>query len=173
MHRIRSRILRSAARRPWFVWFGRLVIRPVDLAARRLGLALRLRRPLSAVVAGVPGAYLVTVGRRTGQRRTTPVVPIDVPFGVGVIASNWGQERRPGWYHNLVAEPRCLLDRGGEVRAHRARRATDEERATIWQRATAIYPAWEAYDARTARELDVFLLEPVEEPQADGAGKPR
>lgn len=172
MHRIRSRILRSAARRPWFVWFGRLVIRPVDLAARRLGLARRLRRPLSTAVAGVPGAYLVTVGRRTGQQRTTPVVPIDAPCGLGLIASNWGQDRRPDWYHNLVAEPHCLIDRGGEVRAHRARRATPEERASIWRRATAIYPAWEAYDARTARELDVFLLEPLEGPQTADTSEP-
>lgn len=167
MGRLRAWVLEQATRRRWFVAFGRFVMRPVDLAARWLGLSGRLGRPLSTAVANVPGAYLVTIGRRSGQPRTTPVVPVDGPWGVAVIASNFGQDRRPGWYHNLTADPDCLLERDGQRRPCRARPASAEERPAIWRRATAVYPAWETYDERTERELDVFVLEPRPGHEAD------
>jgi deazaflavin-dependent oxidoreductase (nitroreductase family) len=123
---------------------------------RRLG-----RRPLSVIGTNLPVGYLTTVGRRTGELRTTPVVPVDSPAGVAVIASNWGQNRRPGWALNLTADPRCLTEREGSVRTCRARSASSAEREEIWQRALALYPAWASYDARVERDLEIFVLECV------------
>jgi hypothetical protein len=42
-------------------------------------------------------------GRRSGEPGTAPVMA--VPDGVRfiLIASNWGQQRHPGWYYNLRA----------------------------------------------------------------------
>lgn len=48
---------------------------------------------------------LTTVGRRTGQRRTTPMMFHSDGDRLLVIASNMGATKHPDWYLNLVAEP--------------------------------------------------------------------
>jgi len=147
--------------RRWFATVGRFVVRPADSAFRRLGLARRFGRPLSAIATGIDNAYLTTTGRRSGRSRTVPVLPIDLDDGrVALVASNWGQDTRPAWYHNLVADPSCRLERGGVTSAHRARPAGDDERDAIWRRALAVYPAWRAYQERTPHDIDVLVLEP-------------
>jgi F420H(2)-dependent quinone reductase len=145
----------SWARHPSFVHFGKTVMRPLDLVTRRLGVAF------SSVGTGAPTVFLSTTGRQTGKLRINPVLAIDVPFGVGLISSNWGQNFRPGWHYNLLAEPRCTLQRGRRRTEYVARRPTEPERTQIWHRALEIYPPWQRYADRVDRELDVFVLEPA------------
>lgn len=145
------------ARSRSFIPVARFVVRPLDMLVRRTG------RPFSSLGTGLPTVYLTTTGRKSGAPRTTPVAAIDVPTGVAVIASNWGREVRPGWHHNLSADPRCTLERGGRAASYRARPAEPEEREQIWERAIHLYPPWQAYAERVDRALDMFVLEPVEE----------
>ncbi len=44
----------------------------------------------------------------------------------------------------------------------RARLVEGEEKALWWRRAVEAYPEYEAYQARTTRDIPVFVLEPVE-----------
>ena len=39
------------------------------------------------------------------------------------------------------------------------REASGEERATWWKRAVAVWPAYAEYEAKTDREIPVFVLE--------------
>jgi proline iminopeptidase len=78
-----------------------------------------------------------------------------------VVASKGGAPTHPGWYLNLVVQPAVEV----QVRADRfratARTATGEERARLWQTMAAIYPPYNAYQAKTQREIPVVVLERV------------
>ena len=66
---------------------------------------------------------LTTTGARTGQPRTVPVLGRATADGFAVIASNFGQRRHPGWYHNLRASPGgsvAVAERSRRVRAIKA-----------------------------------------------------
>lgn len=77
---------------------------------------------------------MTTTGRRSGQRRTTPLVSFPHAGGLVVIASNGGSDRYPAWYENLKADPQVTVQVGHEMRPMTARTATPEERAEIWPR---------------------------------------
>src|SRR4051794_31361565 len=57
---------------------------------------------------------LTTVGARTGQRRTTPMMFHRDGDRLYVIASNIGAPEHPDWYRNLVADPRVTVEVGDE-----------------------------------------------------------
>src|SRR6266508_6352067 len=55
---------------------------------------------------GMDVLLLTTIGRRTGERRETPVAWF--PDGENawlIVASAAGAARNPGWYHNIAAHP--------------------------------------------------------------------
>jgi len=125
------------------------------LAARQLD-----GRTVSAVIAGLPNILLTTTGARSGLPRTVPLVAIPVEAGVAVIATRFGAQSHPGWYHNLVADPNATA----EIAGHRVR-VTAEEVAEgdaydeIMRRADLVYLGFSSYRARiTQRRIPVFLL---------------
>ena len=109
----------------------------------------------------VPTLLLTTAGRRSGQPITMPLIYGEVGGKYVVVASKGGAPTHPGWYLNLVAHPAVEV----QVRADRfraaARTATGEERARLWQTMAAIYPPYNAYQAKTQREIPVVVLERV------------
>jgi deazaflavin-dependent oxidoreductase (nitroreductase family) len=55
---------------------------------------------------GMDVLFLTTIGRRTGQRRETPVVWFpDGEDAWPIVASAAGSAHNPDWYHNLAAHP--------------------------------------------------------------------
>ncbi len=48
-----------------------------------------------------------------------------------------------------------------EVRDYVARTATPDEKAEWWPKATAVWPDYDEYQAKTARDIPVVILEPV------------
>ena len=71
-----------------------------------------------------------------------------------------GTPKHPAWVHNLRAAPDTEVEVGRERRAVRARVADPEERARLWPRLVAAYPAFANYQARTEREIPVVILSP-------------
>lgn len=73
---------------------------------------------------GVPGlAVLTTTGRRSGLQREVPVSPI-THGGATYLVSPYGQV---SWVHNVRADPRAKLRRGGNVREVVLREVTEPE----------------------------------------------
>jgi F420H(2)-dependent quinone reductase len=107
-----------------------------------------------------PVLLLTTIGRRSGQRRTAPVVFLDDGERVVVIGSNTGSDRAPAWSLNLKADPDCKVQIRGQRRRRRARIAEGEERADLWQTMNAQYGGFDEYEKRTSRDIAVFVLEP-------------
>ena len=76
----------------------------------------------------------------TGRPRTVPVLAVDVPGGWGLVASSFGQERHPGWYHNLRANPKAVLEVQGKRIDVVARQVHGTERDDVREAALRIYP---------------------------------
>jgi F420H(2)-dependent quinone reductase len=100
------------------------------------------------------------VGAKSGTRRTSPLMCVRNGEMVAVAASKAGQPTHPAWFHNLIAHPETTIQLGADVRAVRARVASDDERRDLWSQLTATFPGFEDY-ARTAapRQIPIVVFE--------------
>jgi len=110
---------------------------------------------------GKPVVILTTRGRHTGAVRKAPLMRVEHDGRYVVVASMGGAPSHPVWYLNLLAHPDVRLQDGERVMDLRARPATEAERREWWPRATAAWPPYDEYQARTEREIPVVILEPV------------
>jgi deazaflavin-dependent oxidoreductase (nitroreductase family) len=117
------------------------------------------RGRLFGTVGGAPILLLETIGRKSGQRRTAPVVYLRDGERLVVIGSNAGNLRPPAWALNLNANPDAEVQVGGERRSVRARVAEGDERAELWRKANEMYSGFDDYEENTDREIAVFVLE--------------
>lgn len=81
--------------------------------------------------------------------------------GWWVVGSNFGQEKHPAWTGNLIAHPEATVSFGGVSTAAIARLLSDDEKAEVWPRLTAVWPAYDDYVVSSGRNIRVFHLEPV------------
>ncbi len=61
----------------------------------------------SAFPWGIPVLLLTTIGRKSGQPRTLPLLFIEEDDNIIIVASKGGLPAEPLWYKNLVANPEC------------------------------------------------------------------
>jgi deazaflavin-dependent oxidoreductase (nitroreductase family) len=108
---------------------------------------------------GVPTLLLTTTGRKTGERRTTPLIYGRDGDDYVIVASKGGTPNHPAWYLNLDADPDVELQVKDEVFAARARTASPDERSRLWQQMAEIWPAYDDYAKKTDREIPVVVLE--------------
>ncbi|WP_449065781.1 nitroreductase family deazaflavin-dependent oxidoreductase [Planomonospora algeriensis] len=108
---------------------------------------------------GVNDLLLTTRGRRTGELRRTVLVYGRDGDRYVLVASDRGADRHPAWYLNLLADPCVTVQVGTEVLTARARPAEAAERPPLWRLMVSARPEYAAYQARTAREIPVVLLE--------------
>ena len=101
---------------------------------------------------------LTTTGRRSGERRTTPLIHRSDGDRYVVIASNGGSVEPPGWYQNLIADPDVEVQVNAETFPAAVTTATGEERARLWKLMTEDWPAYDDYQSRTDREIPVVVL---------------
>jgi deazaflavin-dependent oxidoreductase (nitroreductase family) len=107
---------------------------------------------------------LTTTGRRTGERRTTPMMFHRDGDRVLVIASNIGAPRHPDWYLNLAAHPEVTVEVGDESGAARpavARALEGDERIPVWEMLKATYPFFADHERATTRTIPVVALVPT------------
>ena len=107
-----------------------------------------------------PLLLLTTTGRRSGKRRTAPVIYVPGPQPA-LVASNGGARTHPLWFRNLQAHPEAEVVIGREARQVIAETVTGEERERYWRQAVEIYPSYAEYQRRTDRELPVIVLRPI------------
>jgi deazaflavin-dependent oxidoreductase (nitroreductase family) len=144
-----------SASRPGSWFFGR-TLHHVDKGLLAIS---RGRLTSAGVLAGIPVLTVTTIGARTGTRRTVPL--LGVPYGddIAIIGTRFGQPGTPGWYYNLVADPRAEVSYRDTSVPATAREASDDERAAIWATARTIYAGYEAYARRiTGRTIRIMVL---------------
>ena len=108
---------------------------------------------------GVPCLLLTTTGSKSGRALTLPLIYGRDGDRYLIVASRGGAPDHPAWYKNLAAQPAVRLQVGAEKFAARARAASGTERARLWKVMTAIWPAYDEYQAKTTREIPVVVLE--------------
>ena len=114
----------------------------------------------SAFPRGVPVCLLTTRGRRSGQRRTAPVLYLADGERVVLVASQGGLPRHPSWYFNITADPAVTVQIRRTVHRMRARVADESERADLWPRLLRMYADFDTYQSWTDRQIPVVICEP-------------
>lgn len=111
---------------------------------------------------GVPTLLLTTIGRKSGNPATTPLIYGEDAGCYVVVASRGGAPAHPQWFLNLEANPSV----GAQVAADKfratARVASPDEKPALWRLMTSIYPPYDEYQAATEREIPVVILERAE-----------
>lgn len=113
---------------------------------------------------GVPPSLLLhTVGAKTGQPRTTSLTYARDNNSYLIVASNGGDDRYPGWYHNLRKLPDCEINVGAKRLAVTARRVTpdDSDYSRLWKLVNKNNAnRYDNYQTRTSRLIPIFVLTP-------------
>lgn len=109
---------------------------------------------------GVPILLLTTVGRRTGEPRTVPLI-----FGrdgdrLLVVASKGGAPDHPLWYENLAADPDVSVQVRGDRGAFVSSTAQGAEHDRLWQVMVQQWPNYDTYQSRTERSIPLVVLTP-------------
>jgi deazaflavin-dependent oxidoreductase (nitroreductase family) len=110
---------------------------------------------------GVPTLLLHSTGRKSGARRTHALIFGQDGEDYLVVASMGGAPRHPQWYLNLAATPEAEIQvRADHLRVTARTAQSPDERARLWQVMAGIWPNYDAYQARTEREIPVVVLSP-------------
>ena len=75
-----------------------------------------------------------------------------------IVASSGGSPVHPGWYYNVKASPRIIVEVGAQTFTVLADELAGAARAELWPKLVAEYPALGEHQARTTRQLPVFML---------------
>jgi deazaflavin-dependent oxidoreductase (nitroreductase family) len=116
----------------------------------------------SRFAGGAPVMLLTTRGRKSGLSRTLPLLYLHDGEKIIVVASKGGSPDHPAWYLNLKADPDVHVQIGDEKRKMRAETASREQKTKYWPRLIAVYPPYQAYQARTDRDIPVVILRPAQ-----------
>ena len=109
-----------------------------------------------------PILLLNTVGRKTGRKRTTPLLYVMDGEDFVIIASKGGAATHPAWYLNLRANPDATVEIGDREVQVEAGVADPEEKARLWEKMVEMYPTYDDYQRKTEREIPLLVLRPVE-----------
>ena len=109
---------------------------------------------------GAPVLLLTTTGRKTGKRRTTPLLYLYDGENIVVVGSNGGRNKDPTWWTNLKKNPSAEVSIKKETRKVRAIKVSDGEKKRLWPLLTKMYPTYDDYQKRTSREIPVIVFLP-------------
>ena len=119
-------------------------------------------RLMNKFVGGFPVCIVTTKGARSGKTRRIALIHLPHDDNILLVASSGGMPKNPVWYYNIRANPEIQIMVDGEEKAYRARQVSDEEKAQLWPHLLSLYPDFDEYQARTDRNIPVFICEPVE-----------
>ena len=114
---------------------------------------------VSALVYRTKVLVLETTGRKSGQRRSTPVAYRRLDDGDYLVVGGAGGQRTPvDWVANLRADQRAevVVDRRREDVV--AEELTGDERTQAWAEARKAWPQIDNYERAAGREVPVFRL---------------
>ena len=108
----------------------------------------------------MPVLLLMTTGRKTGTRRTVPVMYLRDGGNYVVTASNGGRDQHPAWWLNLQRNPVARIEVGGSQQAVVAEQVGPEAKHDLWAQLVERAPFFEGYQQRTSREIPMVILRP-------------
>lgn len=109
--------------------------------------------------AGMPVLLLTVTGRRTGQRRTVPLVYWERDGDYVVSASAAGMWL-PMWYRNLEADPRVEVQVGPRRFTSTAHLADAEESLELWAVTESLNKRFSGYRESLDHDIPMVVLTP-------------
>src|SRR5262249_9754862 len=97
------RMTASGRRLPWAALADAFNVFAIHAAVYRL---------LGGRLVGRNMLILTTVGRKSGRVRSTPLFFVRDGADYVVVASNGGEDRHPGWWHNIRSDPNVTIQVG-------------------------------------------------------------
>ena len=147
-----ERAMESFARSPAGNWYLRRIAPRIDPPL------LRLTGGRVSSVYPSPVMLLTTIGAKSGERRTLPLLYLVDREGLVLIASNYGRTGHPAWYRNLVANPSVDVLAGKHSGAYTATEVTDPtERDRMWALALDQYAGYADYE-KLAEDRTIPLI---------------
>jgi deazaflavin-dependent oxidoreductase (nitroreductase family) len=134
-------------------WTGKLNVPLYRLSGGRIG----------SKVGDGPVLLLTTTGRKTGEQRTAPILYLEHREAMILIDTNGGNNKLPGWSHNLKAKPQATVEIGRQKTQVIARVAAGAERDELWRACNDQYSGFDEYVEWLDRTPSVWVLEPVGE----------
>jgi deazaflavin-dependent oxidoreductase (nitroreductase family) len=116
------------------------------------------RDKIGGPLEGRPMLLLTHTGRKSGRRRTTPLVYLEDDGRVYVVGSKGGAPTHPDWYDNLVANPRVTVEIGTEKYEADAKVVTGPERDRLYAKLVDRMPFFGDYQKKTTRVIPVVEL---------------
>jgi deazaflavin-dependent oxidoreductase (nitroreductase family) len=134
-------------------WFTKLHRKCYEITDGRLG----------AQLAGRPIALLYTVGCKSGQIRSIPLVYYDLDKdGIIVLASNNGSPKPPAWWLNLQKTPEIDVQIGRKKQRLRAEEVDDQRRLELWPQMVKANALIAGYPAKSGRKIPIILLRRID-----------
>ena len=115
---------------------------------------------------GVPEVsclLLQTTGRTSRTPKTTPLIYGKDGGGFVVVASRGGAANHPAWFLNLRDMPEVRFQVVDKKYRGVARITAGAERERLFSMMAALFPSYNDYQTKTAREIPVVVLEPQAE----------
>lgn len=104
-----------------------------------------------------------TVGRKSGETRTTGLIYGDLGGEVVVVASKGGADHHPAWYLNVKDSQTVAIQIGTQAFRATWREPAGAERAKVWEFMEGVFPPYRQYQASTTREIPLVMLQ-IHEP---------
>jgi deazaflavin-dependent oxidoreductase (nitroreductase family) len=103
---------------------------------------------------------LTTVGARSGQERTAPVMSFPQNDGTWlVVASAGGAAKHPAWYVNMARNPdKVWIEIDGRKLRVTPESLHGDERQDSWRHIVGTRSNFGAYERKTDREIPVIRL---------------
>jgi deazaflavin-dependent oxidoreductase (nitroreductase family) len=109
---------------------------------------------------GTQTLLLTTIGRKSGEPRTTPLIYAPEGDAFVIVASKGGSDEPPAWYLNLSENSEVEVQVKADRFKARARTAEPEEKPALWEKMVGEWPSYDEYQQKTGREIPVVVLEP-------------
>ncbi len=109
-------------------------------------------------IAGLPNLMLTAIGRKSGIPRDTPLLCSPYGSDILIAGSNFGSDKEPMWVKNIEANPEVTVRFRRRTSTMLVRRLQGDEREAAWAHLLDMWPNFAKYEARTNRQIKLFLL---------------
>jgi deazaflavin-dependent oxidoreductase (nitroreductase family) len=117
--------------------------------------------------AGAKLLLLTTTGAKSGEKRVSPMRYFPQGDARVVVASKAGAPTNPGWYHNLMADPKvhveAAVDGGVEEYDAIASTMPEAQRARTYAEIARTTPGFAEYQEKTDRQIPIVVLSRVDD----------
>lgn len=110
---------------------------------------------------GLPIVIVTMIGAKSGKVRKIALMRVEHEGEYAVVASKGGSPAHPGWYANLLADPRVMIQDGPVPLDYIVREVEGSERQKWWDRSVAAFPPYASYAKKTDRLIPVLVASPI------------